>query len=458
MKRLLVAASLFVCATAFAHGGLPVSEAILRQNGGDQMFIPVFYWGVWVGQPGQPWKWICEEMINGLRTRRMALSTDGAYYATDAKGLTLSTDNGCTWTAATGEVSTKHMTDVVVHPTDGLTAFATSGDSGGPAPDGGMLPADNALYVTHDHGANFSRVPGLAAENTRLFQGVRVAPSNPMVIYVTSVQPGVALAPSLHRSDDGGNTFNTYPVSYTLMGATPSTVEPFFVDPRDPHVVYLRASTTVPDPDGGIIARQALLRSTDGGMTLIETLTIDGQVLPSGYAKGIDGMTIDAASGRVFVATAQGVYAGDDPGPGPTVTLAPTGNLSQAQCVDVHGGVVYACSNNYAPDNAALAQSTDNGATFSTVFRYFDTYGPVDCPASTPVGMYCPYYWQMYGSMLGIDVNDAGMSVFDGGGGGGGGGGCSCDFAPGGLSGGAVLLLLVAVALIARRRRATSSS
>lgn len=450
MKRWLVTATLLVCATAGAHGGLPVSENILRKGGTDQMFIPVVFWGVWVGQPGQSWHWICEEEINGYRQRRYALSTDGTFYATDNKGLTISPDEGCTWTSFQGELQTKRITDVVVDPTDGATAWATSAESGTLAADGGILPGDNALYVTHNHGLSFDRVPGLAAQSMRLFQGVRVAPSNPMVIYVTSVQTGSSLAPVLHRSDDGGMTFNTYPVNYTLMGATPSTVEPFAVDPRDPHVVYLRASASVADADAGTIARQALLRSTDGGMTLGEALLIDGQITPSGLSKGIDGMTIDAASSRVYVATAQGVYAADDPGPGPTLSLAKTGNLSQAQCVDVHGGTVYACSNNYAPDNAALASSMDNGASFQTVFRYFDTKGPIDCPVTTPVGQYCPDYWYMYGSQLGIDFSDGGTNPD--GGGGGGGGGCSCDMTRGGSAAGAVLVVLIAVALLVRRR------
>jgi len=450
MKAWVLTASLLASAVAGAHGGLPVSESILRKPGDQRIFMPVVFWGIWVGAPGQPWKWICEEEINGFRTRKLALSTDGTFYATDNHGLTISNDEGCTWTAFQGELTTKRITDVVAHPTDGATAFCTSADSGPPAPDGGVLPGDNALYVTHDHGATFNRVPGLAAQSGRLFQGVRVAPSNPQVIYVTSVQGGAALSPQLHRSDDGGLNFTTMTVGYTLKGAVPSTLEPFAVDPRNPQTVYLRASVTAIDGDGSSIARQALLRSTDGGVTLVEALTIDGQITPSGLSKGIDGMTVDASSGRVYVATSQGVFAADDPGAG-ALALSPTGNLSQAQCVDVHGGQLLVCSNNYAPDNAALATSSDNGASFQSVFRYFDTQGPIDCPATTPVGQYCPSYWEMYGSMLGIDFNDMGMAVRDGGGGGGG-GGCSCDVSRGGATGGLVLFLFVGGALVARRR------
>src|SRR5205807_2896718 len=75
---LVTALVLMFPSLARAHGGLPVSQHILRQNNGETMFVPVVYWGVWVGQAGGPWKWICEELINGYRFRKFALSSDGA--------------------------------------------------------------------------------------------------------------------------------------------------------------------------------------------------------------------------------------------------------------------------------------------------------------------------------------------------------------------------------------------
>jgi MYXO-CTERM domain-containing protein len=447
------ALSLAFASTAWAHGGLPVSESILRQNGGDTMYVPVLFWGVWVGAPGQPWRWICEEEINNNRQRKLALSTDGTFYATDSRGLTVSNDNGCTWNTFMGEITTRRVTDVVAHPTDGATAYLTTADTGPLDADGGITPGDNALYVTHDHGATFNRLPGLQTMSGRLFEGVRVAPSNPMVLYVTSITPGAQSTPSMHRSDDGGATFNTYAISYTLSGVVPENVEPFAVDPRDPQVVWVRASITVPDSSGGLKPRQAMLRSSDRGQSFVEVLVQDGVVTASGSSRGLDGFAIDSANARVYASTASGVFGGADPGGAATVTMSPIGNLSQAQCVDVHGGSIFACSNNYTPDNAALAESDDNGQTFRSILRYADTEGPVDCPASTPVGQYCPLYWYTYGSMLGIEFTDGGVAIHDGGTDpGGGGGGCSCSFASGSAPIGAALALMVLVALFARRR------
>ena len=62
MKRALAVSALLLlgASQAQAHGGLPVSQGILRQSGGDQMFVPVVFWGLWVSQPDGRWKWICE--------------------------------------------------------------------------------------------------------------------------------------------------------------------------------------------------------------------------------------------------------------------------------------------------------------------------------------------------------------------------------------------------------------
>ncbi|HEY7955807.1 MAG TPA: hypothetical protein VII38_10970 [Polyangia bacterium] len=418
MKTALLATLLvFSEGVAVAHGGLPVTQRILRQGGGDTLYVPVVYWGVWVGGPGQPWKWICEEEINTNRNRRMVLSTDGTFYTTDIRGLTISTDKGCTWKPFAGELASHLVTDLAIDPTDGATAYATSGDSGVQNPDGGSAPPDNALWVTHDHGATFARAPGLSALAGRMFQSVRVAgPESPtaQTIYVTSVEPGATFDPELHRSTDGGQTFTTTPITYTLDGIVPHAVEVMAIDPRDPQVIYVRAFMNA-IADGGEIAKQALLRSIDGGATFAELLNQDGVLTPSGQSHGIDDVAIDTTRGRVLVATSKGLLTGADPGDAPALTLAPMSSLSTAQCVDVHKGSVYACSSDYMPDFAALAESDDGAQSFHSILNYVDTVGPVDCPAGTPVGDTCPLYWEMYGSQLGISFTDGGMPISDGG-------------------------------------------
>jgi hypothetical protein len=451
IARAAVIACVLGCATiAGAHGGLPVSQKILRQANGDTMYIPVVYWGLWVGKPGGPWTWICEELINNYRYRRFGLSTDGTFYTTNQQGVTLSTDHGCTWTNATGAIANLHTTDVEVDPVDGMTAYVSTGDGGTATADGGTIPASNAVYVTHDHGATWTSLPGLPSD--RLYQGVRVAPTSATTIYVSSATSTAPFAIAIHRSVDGGANFTTTPLGYLLDGNAPHLLEVMTIDPRNPNVVYARAVADI-ETDMAEVLRHALLRTVDGGATWSELLKIDGVTEPSGQTRGIDGVAIDTAKGIVYVATHDGLYSGADAtGGAPSITLAQTGPLMQTQCVDVHNGGLYACASQFV-DHAAIAESVDDAHTFKSVMNYVDTQGPFNCPASTPVGAQCPAYWYMYGSQLGIG--------FDAGAPDGGGtikpkhnGGCAIGGMSSALGGG--LLLALALLGLAIRRGASS--
>jgi hypothetical protein len=423
MKRAVVTAALLVAtALAHAHGGLPVSQRILRQADGDTMYVPVVYWGVWVGQPGGPWKWICEEMINGNRFRKFALSNDGTFYTTDTKGLTRSIDHGCTWTKVDGALAALHPTDVVADPFDSASAWVSTGDGGTVLPDGGIQLATNSVYVTHDHGDTWSALTALASD--RLYTSVRASPVAQQLLYVTSGAQAAPFAPTLHRSSDGGAHFTDAPLAYMLDGVAPYALELLALDPRNADVVWARAIAVVPTGSDSV-TRQALLRSSDGGASWRELTKLDAVTEPSGQTRGIDGVAWDTAAGRVYVATRTGLLSGDDAGDATAPTLAPTGTLAQTQCVDVHGGAVYACSSQFPPDNAAIARSADGAKTFASVLNYVDTVGPVDCPADTPVGAQCPLYWYMYGAQLGISFDggtqsDMGPPPMSGG------GGCGC--------------------------------
>jgi MYXO-CTERM domain-containing protein len=445
--RALVISCLLGCATlAHAHGGLPVSQKILRQANGDTMYIPVVYWGLWVGKAGGPWTWICEELINNYRFRRFALSSDGVFYTTNQQGITLSTDHGCTWVNATGAIAQLHTTDVDVDPSDGMTAYVSTGDGGTATADGGVIPASNAVFVTHDHGTTWTPLAGLAAASARLFQSVRVAPSSSSRLYVSSAASQPPFSVTVHRSSDGGSTFTDLPLGYMLDGNAPHLFEVMTIDPRNPDVLYGRAVADI-NVDMVDILRHALLRSVDGGATWSELLKVDGVTEPSGQTRGIDGVAVDTAKGIVYVATHNGLYSGSDPSGGaPSFTLAPTGTLMQTQCVDVHSGALYACASQFV-DHAAIAESLDGAHNFKSVMNYVDTVGPINCPLSTPVGAQCPAYWYMYGSQLGISfdggVPDGGAPVRHG-------GGCSCEVGGASNALGSALLALLVLGLVVR--------
>jgi hypothetical protein len=305
-------------------------------------------------------------------------------------------------------------------------------DGGTATDDGGIIPAANGVFVTHDHGDSWTALPGLAADATRLFTSVRVAPSDTQTIYATSgatMDPFIAW---LHHSSDGGAKFTATPLSLMVGGVTPHALELLAIDPRNPLVIWARAIAAIDSGSGGSEPRHALLRSADGGVTWRNLYETAATTEPSGQTHGIDGVSIDSAAGHVYAATNRGLVGGADAGDATEPALASLGGLSVAQCVDVHGGAVYACSSQYAPDFAAIARSSDGAHSFASVLDYAATVGPVDCPAGTPVGDQCPTYWYTYGSQLGVKLDGGAasdLSVSDGGSDGGGGdheSGCGC--------------------------------
>jgi hypothetical protein len=276
---------------------------------------------------------------------------------------------------------------------------------------------------------------------------VRVSQKDPKTIYVTSSNPTAPFNPMVYASSDSGKTFTSQPLANNVDGVAPYSIELLATDPRNAAVVWGRALAVIPTATDSVI-RHALLRSADGGKTFVELAKLDAFTEPSGQTRGIDDVAFDTQAKLVYAATRTGLLSGSDDGSTTTPSLASLPSLHQSQCADVHGGALYACSSQYPPDNAAVARSMDNGKTFSSVLNYVDTVGPVDyCPAGTPVGDNCPYYWYTYASYLGID--------FDGGTGDMSGmpqkshGGCGCDLgARAGVGAGALAGTLAALALL----------
>ncbi|HEY1584185.1 MAG TPA: hypothetical protein VGH63_00785, partial [Polyangia bacterium] len=279
--------------------------------------------------------------------------------------------------------------------------------------DGFVIEASNAVFVTHDHGMTWTPLPGLASLSMRLFTTARPAPSSGQILYATSNMQTPPYAIAIHQSTNAGMDFTTTVLTYQLNGVDPHALEILAIDPRNSNVIWARATAEVPE-DAVSVTRHGLIRSSDGGLTWSELYTLDAVVGSSGETLGIDDVAFDVANNRTYVATRTGLLSGADDGSATVPTLATASSLHQTQCADIHNGSLYVCSSQFPPDNAAVAESTDQAATFNSVLNYVDTIGPVDCPATTPVGQLCPSYWYMYGSQLGISF-DGGVISGDGG-------------------------------------------
>jgi hypothetical protein len=434
---------------ADAHGGLPITLRILRVPGSDTMYVPVHYWGIWVGKKGGPWRWICEEAINAERFRRYAVSADGTYYATNTKGLSFSRQDGCEWPAATGELATLTTKDVATDPVDGKTAWVAAGSEAIANVDGSRTPQANGLFVTHDHGDSFARAAGIGTTG-RTIDSVRVAPTDGKVVYATSTNFEPPFDHLIHRSLDGGATFASADLSSVTGQGTLATLEVMAVDPRDPSVIFARANVGSGDATMQLLLRVA--NAGDAGQSAVLIHAVPVASLSGNYASGINDLAFDLAHDTIFVATGTGLLRGSFTSL--PIALSPLGTLSQAQCVDVAGDELSACSWAYSPDFAALAAGSVTGTTLTPFFQFQDTTGPIECPAGTGVQNVCPDVWATYAFQLGIgESDDLGVDAASDGGQPGG-GACECAMGRGsaGGAGAALAIALGLVVLLLRRR------
>jgi len=409
---------------AEAHGGLPISRGILRAKGAPStMYVPVYYWGLWVGAPSATdgslrWRWICEEAVNLKRTRVYAVSQDGAtQYATDNKGLTVSSMGGCQWDAATGELATLRTVDLEVDPVDAATAYVATGANAVANGTNPSTPPSNGLFVTHDRGLSFSRLAGIGTSSD-IFESVRVSPSDPLVIYASSKHYAPPFDQRLHRSSDGGLSFTTMPIAPLAGRPATSTFEILAVDPRSPEVLYARAGVNLGTGDVHL-----LLRSLDAGASFTELWHVDiadlyGEDGTGEAVSGINDLAIDLSRDELLIATTAGLVRGSATLAAASPALALVGSLPRVECVDAHEGQTYACSWDQNLDYAAISVGPGGAETLSPFLTFkTDTLGPISCAAGTTVGDICPGIWSSYAYQLGIGAGgaDGGTSNGDGG-------------------------------------------
>lgn len=412
-SSLLGLAALSAPARVQAHGGLPVSAQLLPRA--NDMMVVSPYWGVFIGHEGGEWRWVCEEAINLNQQRRMALSSDGqSLYATDRSGLTLSPDAGCSWAAATGPIAVLDVMGLATDPVTPARAYALANDS----KDG----SQTGLWKTEDRGQTWTQHIPLPSQ---LPAGLAIT-ADGQKVGATAITSSATRAVTLYEIGPTGG-LQTRMLTFQLDGETLISAAPLAYEGSD---LYLRTNT-----DTG----SALHRLAVG--TTIATRLLKIKV-------AIHGVLREPQNNQLLVATAEGIHQQQAD---QTFKLLPT--LSATQCLSVQGGALYACGWNYAPDLAAIAKLGPGQTSFTKVFQFADTKGPIDCPASTPVAKICPSIWASYADQLGVMLPKPGdmsepLSV---------GGGCSCDVTRQPVGAPLVSLLggagLAALALLRRLRR-----
>jgi hypothetical protein len=420
-----VALLVLLAGVAHANGRAPVTNGMVFKPGDSQTLYVRSTFGLLISHDaGCTFDWICEMNIGygGVFDPKYAVASDGTIFATTFHGLRASRDGGCSFTTITPD---EWVDALDIGPMGDIwIGTASTGET-------------NDVFRSIDSGMTFQ---SLHMETTvGFYKSLKVAPSNPQRIYLTSNETAGTPAMHLFRSDDAGMMFTPEPLTGVTGGATPLALVAA-VDPANADVVYMISVAASP-PTGDI-----LYRSTDGAVTFQPVLTTQNAIR--------DVVIADAQ--HVYVTTTVILANGSEQG-GPAFSStnggATFGPLAGAPLLDclakAPDGSLIGCGANWGPDYKAVAKSID-GASWSKVWRFVNLAGPLACAVGTPEHDVCEVQlwpgiqmqFEPTGPSCGPDAVDGGRDVTQKKG-----GGCCDSGSPVGL------LWAAAIALWLLRRR-----
>jgi MYXO-CTERM domain-containing protein len=415
-----------------ADGAFPDSMRILLPPDQPGQLILGTNFGLVVSNDGGArWSLVCEEAIAtaGENVTQYSLGPPpgNVLYAVSSNQLAVSSDAGCTWSAAAGGWTDPFFTDLFPDPADAGHVFVLA-----------LVPTPerwsaSSLYESRNAGRSFAAPPLYQAVQGLLLTGVESAASAPHTLYLTAYgKPAGELQSLLARSDDGA-TFHQVSLLPSLGTGEPRLAA---VHPRDARVVYYR----VVDPAGDKLAI-----SRDGGETARVALALSSEM--STFLRREDGTLLVGSK-------TEGAFRSADDGD----TFVPWPEAPRLRALGERAGVLYAVGDDLV-DRFAVGASEDGGKSWRPLLRFEDICGILECPS--PLRAACQSAWFRLVALLGIrgacganapepalDAAAGATATPPGA------RGCAC--ASAGAGGGdpsAALVLLAAIAVVARRRR-----
>lgn len=359
------AALILLATSALAHGPSSQTLGVAQSPWSATGLVANTNFGLLVTENRCTWQWVCPDHL-GLGPREVPTWTvlpSGTITAAALSGLYLSRDRGCTFEKhpffdATGAA------DVV---TSGADVFVTTSKFG-------VL---NGLARSTDDARTFTWTA--IREDRAFFTAVRVAPSRPQRLYVSSWYVEQR-PPRLWASDDRGDTFTSVELPPSLAVGTAFTVHA--VSKADPDLLFASMTDDAVTPE-----RATLLRSRDGGRTFEVALQAEGRVT-----------SVAEDGGRWWVAVGERVYEAEGQGAF-TVLPKPT----QKACVARVAGETLVCGRQFGADAFALATLKGEEAVPLLTWRQLE--GPVACPMGTPGSAACKGQWPVERAELGLPTD-----------------------------------------------------
>jgi|GEM_PF-904103 len=372
---------------ALAHNGYPDTTSLtIRRDHPDDMLLGATFGAVISHDRGQTWSWLCPEALSygGWRPETYLWQPDGTLLAATGSDLILSKNSGCTWTKHPF-FTPERAKDKVLWPI-GLASpgsspsrlWVTTGRSG----------TKNGLYRSDDGGATFSLTS--LSSDTDIYPSVKVAPSDPTRLYVSASTPDGL---RIHRSDDDGLTWKTFPQPFSDIPTTSRPYDLFVLKVADHEPDRLWARVTASENSG---IWTYILESRDGGQTF-RSIVHPLQQEHDGLDEPFINMEVSEDGDTVWAATQTRLFrvrAGETRA---TMLSLPDGNA----CAERHDGVLFVCGASRLHD-WALATTSDDGDSYTPLFNLPDMKPPA-CPAGTPGHDVCRSRWPQFAPTIEAD-------------------------------------------------------
>jgi MYXO-CTERM domain-containing protein len=302
-------------AVALAHGGRPQTYDVLFGPSDQDIVVPGTFGVMATLDGGAHWDWLCIEAMPDARRGQLRPATrtpDDRILFAQSFGVLAGRDRGCDPVYDT-TLHDRFVADVSARPGGGFVAVTS---------DAAM---ENHLFVSST-GADPFVAFGDPFPAGVLAERVRVAPSDPMRVYVSGQAPvagTAAFTGHLLVSRDGGAHFTALDVP---LGPDEHVLRLLAVDPADPDHFFMVAMAT--NTDRLIEARTA--GTTLGDVTMLDAVSV-ALDRPFGLAFGSDGSVWfgNTLSG-LFVLDATGITVVD--------------KFLNVACVVARGDEMYLCA------------------------------------------------------------------------------------------------------------------
>lgn len=353
---------------ARANGRFPRAQTVLEQ--GDTLVLRATFGLMISHDQGKSFRWLCEQAIgfSGAWDPPLALRDDGELFLGLENGLR-TTKDGCSFRDRP-ELAGQLVSDLTEFHGEVWASTSTPNAS---------------AFVWRTEGGTFHKrskpLGALYVDTLDVYRGKLGA--SPGRVYLTAIEPGKPIAPHFFRSDDDGVTFKELHPSWPVP---PGRLFIAAIHPTNSDRVFVRSLGT---------SGSDLLVTEDAGATFRVAIHFDGAMF--GFAMHDE--TVWVGSGTAT----EGLHRSVDGGK--TFTKV---RDQVVYCLRA-GRSLYACSEPYAPNGYALASSTDQGATWTSLGTFAAAGGPIACDAGD--GTKCVESWPQTKLMLTTDVNTTGSTA-----------------------------------------------